>query len=100
VDVLFDFGSLSNLIAKDMVSKHRLGMHEHPHPYPSRWVNKKIELKVTKQCKHRFATNANFVDKIEVNAVPLDVSCEDLVVLHMRDAIFMRRENQSLVQGW
>jgi hypothetical protein len=48
VDALFDSGSQANLIAKDLVSKLGLEMHDHPHPYPLGWVNKDVELKVTK----------------------------------------------------
>jgi hypothetical protein len=37
-----------NLIEKDLVSKLGLEVHDHPHPYPLGWVNKDVELRVTK----------------------------------------------------
>jgi len=47
VDVLFESNSKSNLIAKYLVSKLGLEVHDHPHPYPLGWVNKDVELRVT-----------------------------------------------------
>jgi hypothetical protein len=40
VDALFDFGSKANLIANDLVKNLGLEVHDHPIPYPLRWVNK------------------------------------------------------------
>ena len=51
IDSSFDFGSWDNLIAKDLVNKIGLEVHDHPRPYPFGWVNKDVEIKVTKQCK-------------------------------------------------
>jgi uncharacterized protein YydD (DUF2326 family) len=48
VDALFDFGSQANLIVEDLVNKLGLEVHDHPNPYPLGWVNKDVELKVTK----------------------------------------------------
>jgi hypothetical protein len=96
VDALFDFYSQANLIAKDLVNKLGLEVHDHPHPYPLGWVNKDAELRVTKQCKIKFAISANYIDEVEVDVVPLDV-CGVVFgspYMYMRDAIFMRRENQ------
>lgn len=94
VDALFDFScSQVNLIGEELVSKLGLKLHDHSHPYSLGWVNKNVELKVTKQYKLRFAIIAIFIDEIEVDAVPLDVY---IVVfgspyMYMRDAIFMKK---------
>jgi hypothetical protein len=72
-----------------------LEVHDHPNPYPLGWVNKDVELKVTKQCKIKFSISANYIDEVEVDVVPLDV-CGVVFgspYMYMRDAIFMRREN-------
>jgi hypothetical protein len=59
-------------------------------------VNKDVELKVTNQCKIKFAISANYINEVEVDVVRFDV-CGIVFGSHyiyMRDAIFMRRENQ------
>jgi hypothetical protein len=49
IDALFDYGSYANIIAADLVKKLGLEVHNHPIPYPLGWVNKDVEIKVTKQ---------------------------------------------------
>jgi hypothetical protein len=70
---LFDFGSQVNLIAADLVNKLGLHVHNHPIPYPLGWVNKDVEIKVTKQCKIKFFVSVYFIDEVELDIVPLDV---------------------------
>lgn len=36
--------------------------HYHPIPYPFLWVNKKVKINVTKQCKTQLSINADFID--------------------------------------
>jgi hypothetical protein len=96
IDVLFNFGSQSNLIETDLVSKPRLEVHDHPSPYLLGWVNKDAEIKVTKQCRTKFAISVDFVDEVELDVVPLNV-CGVMFGspnMYMRDAIFMWRANQ------
>ena len=62
IDALFNFGSWANLIATDLVNKLGLEVHSHPIPYPLGWVNKDAEIKVTKQCKIKFAISVDFID--------------------------------------
>jgi hypothetical protein len=50
VDALFDSNSYANLIADDLVNKLGLEVCDHPSPYPLGWVNKDVEIKVTKYC--------------------------------------------------
>jgi hypothetical protein len=62
-----------------------------PSPYPLGWVNKYLEIKVTKQCKIKFLVSADFIDEVELDVVPLDV-CGVVFVspyMYMRDGIFM-----------
>jgi hypothetical protein len=73
IDALFDFGSYTNLIVVDLVNKIGLEFHDHPIPYPLGWVNKDLEIKVTKQCKINFAVSLDFIDEVELDVVPLDV---------------------------
>lgn len=61
------------LIVVDLVKKLGLEVHDHPNLYPLVWVQKDVELKVTKQCKTRFAIGANFIDEVDLDVVPLNV---------------------------
>ena len=70
-------------------------LHDHLIPNPLGWVNKYIELRVTKQCKIKFSTSAYYIDEVEVDVVPLD-GCGVVFgspYMYKMDAIFMRREN-------
>ena len=95
VDCLFDLGSQSNLIFEKLVEKIRLESQDHPHPYPLRWVRKYLELKVSKQCRFKFAINQNFVDEVFSNVIPLDICGVILGIpyFYVRDNIFIRRVN-------
>ena len=73
IDSLFDSGSPTNLIAIEMVKKFGLEVRDHPNPYPLGWVNMDAELKLTKQCKIRFAISADFIDEVDLDVVPLDI---------------------------
>ena len=60
------------------------------------WVNKDAKIKVTKQCKIKYFVSVDFIDEVELDAVPLDV-CGVVFgspCMHMRDEIFMQRANQ------
>lgn len=48
VDALFDFDSLEKLTAKNQVNKLVLDVHDYLNHYPLEWVNRDVELKVTK----------------------------------------------------
>jgi hypothetical protein len=56
-----------------MFSKLGLESHDHPIPYPLRWVNKDEDIKVTKQCKIKFIISVDFIDEVELDVVPLDI---------------------------
>jgi hypothetical protein len=96
IDTLFDSGSQDNLIAVDLVKKLELEVHDHPCPYPLGWVNKDVEINVTKQCKIKFVVSVDFIDEVEMDIVPLHVYgvVFGIHYMHMRDAIFMRRVDQ------
>lgn len=72
---------------------------DHPSPYLLGWVHKDAKMKVTKQCKIRFAISADFIDELDLDVVSLDVCGVVLESPYMytRDAIFMRRANQYLL---
>jgi hypothetical protein len=95
VDTLLDYGSHDDIIAIDLVNKLGLEVHDHVSPYPLRWVDKDVEIKVMKQCKIKFVVSVDFIDEMELDVIPLDM-CGILFgspYMYMRDAIFMRREN-------
>jgi hypothetical protein len=70
-----------------------LEVQNHPILHPLGWVNKYVEIKVTKHCKIKFVVSVDFIDDVELNVVPLYVC---VVVfgkpyMYMRDVIFMWR---------
>ena len=65
VDSLFDSHSHDNLIVVDLVIKLGLEVHDHPIPYPLRWVNKDGKIKVMKHFNINFILSAYFIDKVE-----------------------------------
>jgi len=78
------------------VSNIGLKSQDHPLPYPLKWVNKDVELKVIKQCKINFFISENYINEVEVDVVPLYL-CGAMFGSHymyIRDAIFIKRENQ------
>ena len=59
------------------------------------WLNKDVELKVTKQCKIRFSINVDFIAEVDLDVFLLDV-CGVVFgspYMYMCDAIFMSRAN-------
>jgi len=62
VGVLFDYDSQANLIATDQVKNHGLEFHHHPNPYLLVFVNKCVDIKVTKLCKIKFVISAEYID--------------------------------------
>ena len=80
----------------DLVCKLGLEVHDHPSPYPLGWVNKDTKIKVTKQCKIKFAVRVDYINEVELDVVPLDVYgvVFGSPYMYMRVAIFMRRSNQ------
>lgn len=49
IDSLFNLGSQENLIVGELANKLGLEVHDNPIPHPLGWVNKDVEIKVTKQ---------------------------------------------------
>ena len=74
IDTLFDSGSQANLISEDLVKKLKLETIPHPKPYPLGWICKDANLKVSRKCILRFAITAHFIDTVELDVVPLDIS--------------------------
>jgi hypothetical protein len=56
-------------------------------------VNKDEKIKVTKQCKIKFATSEKFIDEVELDVVPFDVCCVVFGIPYMytRDVMFTWR---------
>lgn len=75
VDTVFDSGSQVNLISKEIIKKLNLETTTHTKPYPLVWVCDNAKLQVTRKCKFKFTITTNFIDKVELDVVPLDI-CE------------------------
>jgi hypothetical protein len=96
VDTLVDSGSQANIISEDVVNNLRLETKSHPKPYPVGWICGDNNLQVTKQCKIKFAITYNYVDEVELDIVPLDISGIVLGIpyLYDRKSIFYREDNK------
>ena len=80
INTLFDSGSQANLISEDLVKK--LNLETIPHKKPYNWICKNTNLHVRRKCILRFAITTNFIDEVELDVVPLDISRIFLVVLN------------------
>lgn len=74
VDTFFNTISQANLISEAIVKKLKLETIPHPKPYPLGWVCDNAKLQVTRKCKLKFAITANFIDEVDLDVVPLDIS--------------------------
>lgn len=94
VDTLFDSGSQANLISEDLVKKLNLEIIPHPKPYPLGWICKDENLQVLKKCMMCFAIKTHFIDMVELDVVPLDITGVVLVspYLYGRKAILHHHE--------
>ena len=96
IDALFDTGSQENLISEDLVKKLNLETVPHHKPYPLGWIVNNANLQVTRKCIFKFAITANFVDEVELDVVPLDISGIILgsPYLYDKKGVFYRHENK------
>jgi hypothetical protein len=96
IDTLFDTGSQEKLISEDIAKKLKLETTPHPKPYPLGWICDNAKLHVTRRCKLRFSITANFIDEVELDAIPLDIYGIVLgnPYLYDRRAIFHHHENK------
>ena len=74
IDILFDSGSQSKLISTNLVKKLDLETVPHHKLCPLGWITKDADLQVTRKCIFRFAITTNFIDEVELDVVPLDIS--------------------------
>jgi hypothetical protein len=96
IDTLFYVVSQANLISEDTVKKLKLETTPHPKPYPLGWICDNSKLHVTRRCKLRFSITANFIDKVEIDFIPLD-TCGIVLAspyLYDRRSIFHIHENK------
>ena len=84
------------MISEDLVKKLKLEIIPHHRPYPLGWICKNTNLQVTRKCILRFAITTNFIDKVELDVVPLDVSGIVLgsPYLYVRKYIFYHHEKK------
>jgi hypothetical protein len=59
------------------------------------WVNKYEYIKITIQCNIKFVVSVDFIDKVELDAVPLDICgvVSEIPYIYMMDEIFVQRAN-------
>lgn len=93
IEAIVDPGCQRNLFFECMVQKMGLETIAHPRPYPLGWIQKDVEMKVTKQCTFKFAITGRYIDEVTCEVVPLDV-CQVILgspYLWDRDAIHYMR---------
>ncbi|KAL6142111.1 hypothetical protein ACLB2K_060394 [Fragaria x ananassa] len=73
VQAIVDLGSQKNRISEALVRKVGLETMPHPKPYPLGWIQKDIDMQITKQCTFKFAITNRFIDEVTCKVVPLDV---------------------------
>ena len=93
---LFNSSSQENIIEIDLINNFGLDIYDNPNHFPLGWVNKDVELRVTKHCNIKFSITTVYIDGVEVNIIPLIVSgvVFGSSYLYERDVIFIRKENQ------
>ena len=74
INTLFDSGSQANLISDNLVKQLKLETILHPKAYPLGWIRKDTNLQATRKCILRFAIITNFIDEVELDVLPLDIS--------------------------
>jgi len=74
IDALFDSGSQENMILEDLVKELKLETIPHHQRYHLGWIVKDANLQVSRKCIFRFVITANFVDEVELDMVPLEIS--------------------------
>ena len=96
IDALFDIGSQENLILEDLVKNINLETVAHHKPYPLGWIVKNANLQVTSKCIFIFYITANFVDEVELDVIPLDISeiILGMPYLYDRKAVFYLHEKK------
>ena len=99
IDALLDSGSQPNLILEDLVKKLNLETVPHHKPYPLGWIVNNANLQVTRKCLFKFAITEKFIDEVEQDVVPLNISGIILgsTYLYDRKAVFYHHENKYLL---
>jgi hypothetical protein len=70
--VIFDSGSIDNIVSTEMVEKLELETTDHPSPYKVSWLQKRHQVSVTKQCLVDFKIGG-YNDKVLCDFIPMDV---------------------------
>ena len=83
------------MISEGLVNQIDLETIIHPRPYPLGWICKNENLQVTRKYILRLAINSNFLNEVELDVVPLDISGIVLgsPYLYDRKEVFHLHEN-------
>ena len=84
------------MILEYLVKKLNLQTVPHYKPYPLGWIVNNENLHVTRKCIFRFSITANFVNEVELDVAPLDISwiISGSPYLYDRKVVFYRHENK------
>jgi len=97
IDALFDSGSQSNSISEDLIKKLNLQTAPHHKQYPLGWIVNNTNLQVIRKCLFRFAITKKFIDEVELDVGPLDISGIILGSPYLYDwkAVFYRHRTNA-----
>lgn len=86
------------MISKDLVKQINLETVPHHKPYPLGWIVNNANLQVTRKCLFKFTITEKFIDEVELDVVPLDISRIILgsPYLYDRKALFYRHDNKYI----
>ncbi|XP_074277047.1 uncharacterized protein LOC141600702 [Silene latifolia] len=70
--LIIDEGSCSNVASSTLIEKLSLSTQDHPNPYKLRWLNKRAEVRVDKQCLVFFSISKNYSDEALCDVQPMD----------------------------
>jgi len=82
-----------------LFKKLNLGTIPHHKPYPLGWIVNNANLQVTRKCLFKFTITQMFIDEVELDVVPLDISGIILgsPYLYDRKAVFYHHERKYLL---
>ena len=81
-----------------MVKNINLETLPHYKPYSLGWIVSNANLQVTRKCFFKFAITEKFIDEVELDVVPLDISgmILDSPYLYDRKAVFYHHDNKYI----
>jgi hypothetical protein len=72
--LVIDSCSCENLISQNLVKHLKLDTHDHPNPYTIGWINKGVNMRITKQCNLPLSLGKYYRSNVLCDVVDKDAS--------------------------